>query len=260
MYVRFAVVLLAFLLTGIGAAEPAAPAADANNRRDTYVLVHGAWGGGWAWREVDKLLSARGQKVWRPTLTGLGERSHLASADIGLDTHIRDVVNLLVYENLHDVVLVGHSYGGMVITGVADRAPERVRRLVYVDAFLPESGESAMDIKDPPISPKSLREWNQNGLIVPPWVNSSAQPPADVPHPMKTFTDPLLLTNPAARKIPATYILTVDPNSRKKDDFKPLAERAKIRGLKVLEMPADHNPQRTAPKALIELLMVQPYS
>jgi pimeloyl-ACP methyl ester carboxylesterase len=258
MYIRLAVVLFASLLSGGVAAESAAQPENANQRRDTYVLVHGAWGGGWAWREVDKLLSAGGQKVWRPTLTGLGERAHLATPDIGLDTHIRDIVNLLLYENLHEVILVGHSYGGMVITGVADRVPERIRRLVYVDALLPESGESVTDMESSPLPYHRVKDWVENDLIVPPWLISGQKPPADVPQPLKTFTDPLLLTNPAARRIPATYILTVDSKLRKKDDFLPFAARAKLRGLKVMEMQADHNPQRTAPKTLTELLQIQP--
>ncbi len=108
----------------------------------TYVIVHGAWGGGWDWRAVDSLLTRNGHHVQRVTLTGLGERHHLASPNVGLYTHIEDVVNTILWENLHDVVLVGHSYGGMVISGVADRVPDRIKRLVYVDALLPDSGES----------------------------------------------------------------------------------------------------------------------
>src|SRR6266511_99152 len=114
----------------------------------TYVFVHGAWGGSWDWRQVDSLLTRRGHRVYRPQLTGLGERVHLASADVGLATHIDDVVNTILWEDLRDVVLVGHSYGGMVITGVADRIPDRIRRLVYLDALLPDSGEAAIGLVD----------------------------------------------------------------------------------------------------------------
>jgi pimeloyl-ACP methyl ester carboxylesterase len=108
----------------------------------TYVIVHGAWGGGWAFRQVDSLLTADGHKVFRPTLTGQGEKVHLASTNINLSTHIQDIVNVILFEDLHDIVLVGHSYGGMVITGVADRVPDRIQRLIYVDALLPLDGES----------------------------------------------------------------------------------------------------------------------
>src|SRR5688572_12471656 len=108
----------------------------------TFVLVHGGWDGGWAWRSVAKDLQAAGHEVFTPTLTGSGERVHLASPEIGLDTHIQDIVNVLRFENLSDVLLVGHSYGGMVITGVAEQMPERIDQLIYLDAFAPRDGES----------------------------------------------------------------------------------------------------------------------
>src|ERR1700704_6398122 len=111
-------------------------------RKPTIVIVHGAWGGSWAWRKVDAMLREKGFNVYRPQLTGLGERVHLSRPDIGLSTHIDDVVNTILFEDLHDIILVGHSYGGMVITGVADRVPDRIRRLVYLDAFVPNDGES----------------------------------------------------------------------------------------------------------------------
>src|SRR5437867_3282753 len=115
----------------------------------TFVLVHGASTGGWYWAPVRSLLRDAGHEVHTPTLTGLGERCHLLSRGIGLDTHIQDVVNALVYEDLRDVVLAGHSYSGMVVTGVADRVPERIAHLVYVDAFVPHHGESLLDLGGP---------------------------------------------------------------------------------------------------------------
>jgi len=111
--------------------------------------VHGAWGGSWDWRRADSILTAHGHRVYRPSLTGLGDRVHLASPTIGLLTHITDIVNVLVWEDLHDVILVGHSYGGMVITGVADQVPQRIRHLIYLDAFLPDSGESVRTLARP---------------------------------------------------------------------------------------------------------------
>jgi pimeloyl-ACP methyl ester carboxylesterase len=111
----------------------------------TFVLVHGMWAGGWYWQKVRPLLRAAGHEVFSPTLTGLGERVHLARPEVDLDTHIDDVVNVMRYEDLRDVVLVGHSYAGMVIGGVADRAPERLARLVYLDAFVPEDGDCVED-------------------------------------------------------------------------------------------------------------------
>src|SRR5678815_2577012 len=112
--------------------------------KPTIVIVHGAWGGSWAFRHVEALLREKGFNVYRPQLTGLGERVHLSRPDIGLSTHIEDVVNTILYEDLHGVILMGHSYGGMVITGVADRIPDRIGALVYVDAFVPNDGESVM--------------------------------------------------------------------------------------------------------------------
>src|SRR5256886_12183971 len=133
--------MLLLLLAQQPRAVPAAPGA-----HFTYVIVHGAWGGGWDWITVDSMLTRHGHRVVRVTLTGLGERLHLASPDVGLETHINDVVNKIVWDDLHDVVLVGHSYGGMVITGVADRLPQRVRRLGYPEAFLPHSGGAAIGL------------------------------------------------------------------------------------------------------------------
>jgi len=118
----------------------------------TYVLVHGGGHGGWCYQPVARILQAEGHTVYAPTLTGLGERSHLLSTDIDLDTHIRDVVALLHYEDLRDVILVGHSYGGMVITGIADRAADRVGKLVYLDAANPVDGESLVDVAGPTIN------------------------------------------------------------------------------------------------------------
>jgi pimeloyl-ACP methyl ester carboxylesterase len=107
-----------------------------------YVLVHGAWHGSWCWARVRHLLAAKAHGVFTPTLTGVGERSHLLSCDVGLDTLIADVANLMIWENLRDVVLVGHSYGGVVVRHVADRMPDRIRSLVYLDAFVPENGKA----------------------------------------------------------------------------------------------------------------------
>ena len=109
-----------------------------SQQKKTFLIVHGAFGGGFAWRKVDSLLTAQGHNVYRPTLTGLGERYHLASPAINLSTHVTDIVNVILFENLHDVVLVGHSYGGMVITGVADSLPDRIAQIVYIDAHIAE--------------------------------------------------------------------------------------------------------------------------
>ncbi|HUN59048.1 MAG TPA: alpha/beta hydrolase [Candidatus Binataceae bacterium] len=111
------------------------------------VLVHGAWHGGWCWRRVADRLTSAGHRVFTPTLTGLADRSHLASERVNLSTHVTDIVNLIRWEGLSDIVLCGHSYGGMVITGVADRAPGQIASLVYLDAYVPENGQSLVDIR-----------------------------------------------------------------------------------------------------------------
>ena len=222
--------------------------------KPTFVIVHGAWGGSWAFRRVEALLREKGCNVYRPSLTGQGERVHLATADTNLSTHINDVVNMLLFEDLRDVILVGHSYGGMVITGVADRVPDRIRRLIYLDAFVPNDGESALGI----IGPRGgewLKQMTKGDFIVPAWVKPDQPPPKDVPQSLKTFTEPIVLKNQAARKIPATYILTVEAGREAKDDdFAAQAERAKQRGWPVLQLQSDHNPQWSAPEALVVML------
>jgi len=217
----------------------------------TYVLVHGAWGGGWDWRPVSDILTSRGHSVFRATLTGLGERAHLANPDVGLDTHITDVVNTILYENLRDVTLVGHSYGGMVITGVADRIPNRIAHLAYVDAFVPEDGESLMTLATGRggRAPGEVR----GAFVVPTWVKQGAVPPMDVPQPLKTFTEPIALRNGLRERIPTTYILTVDPGAGT-DSFDPFAARAKAKGWLVERLTADHNAQRSARSELCALL------
>lgn len=221
--------------------------------KPTIVIVHGAWGGAWAFKRVEALLRAKGYNVYRPQLTGLGERVHLARPDIGLSTHIDDVVNAILFEDLHDIILVGHSYGGMVITGVADRLPERIKRLVYLDAMVPGNGDSVSSLMGP--RGDWLKQMTKGDYIVPPWVKPEQPVPKDVPQPLKTFTEPIVLKNEAAQKLPATYILTVEKGKEAQtDDFFPQSQRAKERGWPVLQLTSDHNPQWSAPEALVEML------
>lgn len=134
-----------------------------------YVLIHGAWHGSWCWTRVHRLLAASAHRVFTPTLTGLAERSHLLSRDVGLDTHVADVANLMQWEDLRDIVLVGHSYGGVVARHVADRMPDRIRSLIYLDAFVPENGKALVDYL--PDHGKGLRELamaHGDGWKVPP--------------------------------------------------------------------------------------------
>jgi pimeloyl-ACP methyl ester carboxylesterase len=229
------------------------PAYSQTASKPVYVIVHGAWGGGWAFKRVDSLLREKGCIVYRPTLTGQGERAHLASPSIGLSTHIQDVVNMILYEDLHDVILVGHSYGGMVVTGVADSLPGRIKKLIYLDAFVPENGESVLTMAGDRFG--WVMQMEKNGFIVPSWVAAGKLPPKDVPHSLKTFTDSIVLRNPSRLKIPTTYILTVAKGTlAKDDDFAAQAERAKRKGWPILQLEADHNAQWSAPEALVEML------
>ncbi len=253
MKIRLFLILLGFFCAvALVAAEPAATAP-----QPILVSVHGAWAGGWQMKKVAPLLEAKGWKVYRPTLSGLGEHHNTASPDIGLATHIDDIVNFILFEDLHDVVLLGHSYGGMVITGVADRIPERIKKLVYLDAALPENGENLDGlIKDKNFD---ISKMTKDGFIIPFWVPAGKPPPIDVPQPLKTFEDHIVLKNQAAvAKIPSVYILTVDPGKKPEEDaFFIFAERARARGWPVVTMEADHVPQWRKPEATAELLDAQ---
>ena len=138
------------------------------------VVAHGAWSAGWAWKKMRPLMAALGHRLWTPTYTGLGERAHLAGPQVDLDTHITDVVQVLEMEDLEDVVLIGHSYGGMVATGVADRAPARLRRVIYLDAFVPQDGESLAALAGQ--APRHMRAMAEDGWRLPP-----RPVPADTP-------------------------------------------------------------------------------
>ena len=222
--------------------------------KPVYVIVHGAWGGGWAFKKVDSLMREKGCVVYRPTLTGQGEKVHLATTSVGLNTHINDVVNMILFEDLHNIILIGHSYGGMVVTGVADSLPGRIRKLIYLDAMVPENGESVVSIQG--ARADRLKQMTVDGFVIPPWVVAGKLPPKDVPHPYKTLTDSIVLKNKLREKISTSYILTVAKGvEAKDDDFALHAERAKKKLWPVLIMEADHNPQWSAPEALVEIFL-----
>jgi pimeloyl-ACP methyl ester carboxylesterase len=252
-YVRLVVLVLAVAITA-RAAETAPAAASPR----TMVAVHGAWAGGWHFKKMAPLLEAKGWKVYRPSLSGLGEHFNTARADIGLATHIDDIVNLILFEDLHDVILLGHSYGGMVITGVADRIPERIARLVYLEAVLPIDGESLMGSRKS--GSFDLEKMTKDGFIVPTWVRPGKPFPIDVPHPLKTFTDAVSLKHQdLVAKIPSVYILTVDPGKKPEDDdLFAASERARSRGWPVIVMTGDHNPQWRQPEEVVKRLLELP--
>ena len=222
----------------------------------TIVFVHGAWGGGWQFHKVQPLLEEAGFTVYRPTMTGLGERVHLAGPGVGLSTHIEDIVNVLEFEDLHEVMLVGHSYGGMVIAGVADRVPHRIAKLVFMDAIVPEDGESVAGLLGEAIDTMAAAGGGgaEPWQLVPLWVEEGEQPPVDVPQPILTFTEPIVLNNMEAARLPAAFILTIEPG-KEVDEFDLFAARARDWGWEVVEMEGGHNPYWFQPEAFVEVLL-----
>jgi len=220
-----------------------------------FVFVHGGWGGGWEWRDVADRVREAGHDVHRPTLTGLGERRHLLSPTVRLETHVEDVVNLLWFEDLHEVVLCGHSYGGMVVTCVADRVPERLAHVVYLDAFVPRSGESLLDLVPAPFA-DMIRSRSGDGVPMPlPRDRLEATVGvwyADrlVDHPFATFADTVELTGTGAA-IPRTYIRCTESDA----PVDASAERARAYGWHVRELATHHDAQVDDPAALVELLL-----
>jgi pimeloyl-ACP methyl ester carboxylesterase len=205
------------------------------NQVGTFVLVHGAWSGGWCYHKVADRLRAKGHRVFTPTLTGQGERTHLAGDGVNLSLHITDILNVFHYEDLSDVVLAGHSYGGMVITAVGDHTPAKVRALVYLDAFLPDDGQSLFDIN---IAANTQRFLDGAGTIgglavpAPPaaYFNVNAADAVRVdalatPFPLGCFTEKIKLTG-AHKKIDRHLYVhsTVLP---RESPFKPFYDRVK---------------------------------
>jgi pimeloyl-ACP methyl ester carboxylesterase len=220
----------------------------------TIVIVPAAFSGSWLYKEVRVGLQAAGHEVYALTLTGLGERSHLATPEVDLDTHTQDVVNVLEYEDLRDVVLVGHSYSGMVLSAVADRAADRLARLVYLDAVLPRDGECMFDS----LSPEARGSWEERaqqlgeGWRVPPWNPSDRRM---VPMPLKPTQQPLRLSGTGSRTVPGTFIHCTAKSGV--DAFVPVASRARERGWPVYELATGHNPLSTEADrtALLDLLL-----
>lgn len=251
--------LAALVMAAFAAAVACAPATveiPAETTPRTIVFVHGAWGGGWQYTKVQSLLEEAGLVVYRPTMTGLGERVHLGGPEVGLSTHIEDIVNVLEFEDLEDVVLVGHSYGGMVIAGVADRVPGRIAKLVYFDAMLPEDGESVVSLFGDALDSMATAGDGdtESWQLVPRWVEEGELPPVDVPQPLLTFTEPIVLDDPLAAQLPAVFLLTVEAG-KEVDDFDVFADRARRRGWQVVEMEGSHNPHWFQPDAFVEVFL-----
>lgn len=227
----------------------------------TIVLCHGAWSAAWAWRRMRPLFADAGHVFHAPTCTGLGERAHLAGPDVDLETHIADILGVIETEELTGITLLGHSYGGMVATGVADRARDRVEKLVYLDAFVPRDGEALLDLAAPELA-RRMRDdaardpegWRVRPNPVPPdtapedlaWIERHR---GDMP--LRCFSTPLRLgAEPSCPRhyIYATRIALGDP-------FRPFHDRATIEaGWTAREIDASHSPAVTAPELLMRTL------
>lgn len=222
----------------------------------TYVLVHGAWHGAWCWLDVADPLRKAGQDVLTPTLTGLGEKAHLFTPEIGLRTHVDDVVGLLREEQLHDVVLVGHSYAGLVVREAADREAERVARIILVDGWAGRDGES-MDSLAPERFHRWIESTTTDGAIAAPPASAvgvtdpelAAQlEPRLTRQPRRTFAEPTVLTG-AVDAIPCRAVICTPPG------FIPFGRWAADLGFATAEIESGHDAMITAPKALSDLLL-----
>jgi len=228
----------------------------------TFVLVHGAWHGGWCWRRVSDLLQARGHKVFAPTMTGLGERSHLLDGRVNLATHVTDIVNVIKWEGLNDVVLVGHSYGGAVISGVAEEMRDAIGSIVFLDAFVPESGDSLAAKSSQPVReaiaaavqkgelalkpvPAAVFRVNENDRA---WVDAKC-----TPHPLATLTDKIMLGGARERIRKKAYVRAKGYPSVPFDGY-----HDRLKGSadwRVYEMPCGHDAMIDMPDRLAEILL-----
>jgi pimeloyl-ACP methyl ester carboxylesterase len=227
----------------------------------TFLVCHGAWSGGWSWKNMFALMQAAGYRLLVPTYTGLGERTHLAHPLIDLETHIRDILNVIEYEDLRDFVLLGHSYGGMVATGVADRVGDRINQVIYLDAFVPKNGQCLLDFLSDS-ERQRMRDLTQSGDAwrVPPNPVAADTPAEDIewlterraPMPIKCFQMGLKLQN-GETILPRSYIYAkrITPA----DTFGQFARHAKsAAGWRSFEIDASHAPNITAPEALMKVL------
>jgi len=228
-----------------------------------YVLVHGAYHGAWCWKDVAAGLRALGHRVATPTWTGLGERSHLLKFGPTLETFIEDVAQVIRYEDLEDVVLVGHSFAGSVVSALADRMPQRLRHLVYLDALVLRSGESSASRSPERIAAYRARAMaSDDPLGIPPadpahfgitdphqaaWLQ-----PKLTPHPLQSYYDPLHLQHPLGNGLPATYIACTEPYFASTALSREIAKATP--GWTCLEIPTAHDAMVLMPRELTAML------
>lgn len=236
--------------------HPASPAVAGT----TLLVAHGAWSAGWSWKKMHPRMAATGHRLLVPTYTGLGERAHLASPEVSLETHVQDLLGVIRFEQLEDFVLVAHSYGGMVATAVADRVPEKIRKLVYLDAFVPRDGQALFDLVPAETKQRLLAGmragdgWRVPSMPIP--EDTSAEDVAWIeqlrmPQPLHCFDQPVRLERGDTR-VPRAYVYA--QRRPPADTFGPFAGRARDEGWEYHEIDASHSPQVTAPDVLADLL------
>ena len=234
------------------------------NNKPHFLLIHGAWHGGWVWNEISDILRYQRYSVSTPTLTGLGEKKHLLSSKITIDTFIEDVVNHIIFENLNNIILVGHSFAGSVISGVADKLKDRIQKLIYFDAVILKDGQKPFDIAPKELVKERIELAKRfgNGISIP-------APSADAfgvfdvkksllleekltPHPLSTYQSKLTIKNEIGNGIPLFYIFCNDPVYKSLE-----SSRKVVRKLKwpIFELNAGHDAMLTHPKETLNLLM-----
>ena len=234
------------------------------NNKPHFLLIHGAWHGGWVWNEISEILNYQGYSVSTPTLTGLGEKKHLLSSKITIDTFIEDVVNHIIFENLNNIILVGHSFAGSVISGVADKLKDRIQKLIYFDAVILKDGQKPFDIAPKELVKQRIELAKRfgNGISIP-------APSADAfgvfdvkksllleekltPHPLSTYQSKLTIKNEIGNGIPLFYIFCNNPVYKSLE-----SSREVVRKLKwpIFELNAGHDAMLTHPKETLNLLM-----
>jgi pimeloyl-ACP methyl ester carboxylesterase len=231
----------------------------------TFVLVHGTGCGGWVWQKLYPLLHAAGHEVYTPTLTGLSDRNHLLSCGVNLTTHITDIANLIYFEDLSDVVLVGNSYAGMVITGAAAEIPERLKLLVYLDAYLPDDGQSESDLLPAEVFAARQAEADLHGGVIQPpppglfgitnpqltdWINARM-----TLHPISTYTEPVPAGDARSKAIPRLIIHCTGNPATTPDLFAHSAAKARANGWPVKDLATGHFAMISDPNGLAAILL-----
>ena len=234
------------------------------NNKPHFLLIHGAWHGGWVWNEISDILRYQRYSVSTPTLTGLGEKKHLLSSKITIETFIEDVVNHIIFENLNNIILVGHSFAGSVISGVADRLKDRIQKLIYFDAMILKDGQKPFDItpKETVEQRIELAKKFGNNISIP-------APSADAfgvfdikksllleekltPHPLSAFQSKLILKNEIGNGIPLSYIFCTKPVYKSLESSREVVRKMKW---PIFELNAGHDAMLTHPKETLNLLM-----